>query len=157
MKQTLTPPPGKILVHRETLDEFYSYRKGVASLIEDVSTQGRFSPWALVVGVGKSEVTTYGTKITTDVQVGDFVAVAQVGVDLRLEAGDGTFTYIYVIPFDGVISRLEVICERESCGYTDRKNPRQLICPKCGAGPSVGLVEPSVAEVLVVDGSKSRG
>lgn len=167
MRQKLHAAPGKILVHRETTAEFYNYRD-LGPISQDISpefgsvhtralpTKNGFqtarSPWALVVGVGKAETTVYGTKITTDVEEGDWVCVSQIGTDVPLEAGDGTFTFVYCIPFDGVIGRLEVTCEL--CGFTDRKNPRQLICPKCGAGPAVGLVQPSLSEVAAISASK---
>lgn len=155
LRQKLYAAPGKILVHRETTAEFYRYRE-LGAISQDAANEHvralptksgnreARSPWGLVVGVGKAETTLYGTKITTDIEEGDWVCVAQVGLDVPLEAGDGTFTFVYSIPFDGVIGRLEAICE--VCGHVDRKNPRQLICPKCGEGPVVASMEPTLVK-----------
>lgn len=154
MKQVLHAAPGKILVHRETDVEFYKYRQSLTGgpVLEfgtEEAKQRKSSPWALVVGVGKPEVTMYGNKITTDVQEGDFVLVAQIGMDVRLDAHDGSFTFVYVIPFEGVMGWLEVQCG--ACDYVSRKNVRQIVCPKCGAGPEkrVDIAAPTNAEVAL--------
>jgi len=159
VKQTLHPKPGKIVVHRETDEEFYDYRREItgAPKIEfgtEEAAKRKSSGWALVVGVGKSEKTAYGTIITTDVQEGDFVLVAQIGMDVRLDASDGTFTYVYVVPFDAVVAHAEVDCE--ACGYNSRKNVRQTVCPKCGVGPlrPVNLAVPTNTEVVAAGQGK---
>lgn len=180
MKQRLVAERGKILVSRPLTAHFFEYnQQGIISqelsgadgrTLEMKFTDGQYrtvrSPWGLVIDVGKPETTLYGTTLKTDVEVGDWVCLAEIGLNVPLVSSSGEMEFIYAVAFDGVVGRLEVECGVEGCGYVNRKNPRQLICPKCGAGPvavtgaesetEVRLVEPTSREVKAAEASKVR-
>jgi len=165
MKQTLVPNNGYVLASRASTREFYGYRPSPVALGDEDTNlvyvgEGKYEHvrqiWAQVLDVGKSETTMYGTKITCDAEKGDFYAITNMGVEIPLEAGDGTIEFLTVIQFGGLLGRLEAFCDAPGCDYRSRKEPRILICPKCGAGPAVELVTPSLTESVAVAASRVR-
>jgi len=165
MKQTLIPNNGRIVARKASTREFYEYRPSPITFgeedtnlvyIGDNKYENIRQIWGMVVGVGKPETTMYGTRITTDAEEGDFIAMTNMGVEIPLENGKGQIEFLTVITFDGVLGRLEAVCDAPNCNYRDRKNVRLVICPKCGAGPAVELVKPSLVESAAVAASKVR-
>ena len=157
MKQEFIPNNGRIAVVREAAAP--KWKLGQLELDKTDETkeyQTKANPWALVVGVGKPEVTAYGTKITTHIEPGDKVAVAQVGLYLPLETSDGVTDWIYVVPFDGIMGSVQARCENKDCGYVERKGSAVmgLVCPKCGDGRQPEIVQPSTADVIAIRGGK---
>ena len=130
MKMNFQPNAGRIAVVREADTALLRKAAGAKVILVDetVEWERRVNPWALVVGVGGPRQTDYGTTITTDVQVGEKVLVAQVGMSVWLEDGEGG-DYIYVVPFEGILGRLSFTCQ--NCNATISLSPAENACPAC--------------------------
>ncbi len=130
MKQTFSPQPGKVAV---ILEASVTLKRAAASDIEVLDETEKYekwiNPWALVVGVGAPAIADTGREITTDVKPGEKVAISQVGRNLPLVSADGQVEYVYVLPFEGILGRLERECEK--CGFTSRESADDMECPQC--------------------------
>lgn len=139
MKQRFVPEVGRLAVVREASEALQRLRAAeLAAADETVQDQGNASQWALVVGVGGPRVSDSGREITTDVRPGEMVLVSEVGRFVKLKASDGTFDFIYVMPFEGVMGRLEWECE--ACNATREEKVYYRIEPEGGICPTCPLV-----------------
>lgn len=105
------------------------------------------NPWAFVVGVGAPRQTDYGTTITTDIQPGEKVMVAEVGRTVVLQTADGEAGSIFVLPFEGVLGKLRWKCA--ACKWISTIEPKDQKCPAC---PSI--VTPTMQEQKIVEMTK---
>lgn len=144
--QVLVPNPGKIVVVRERATETYGPNSRVYKTETDVEWESAVNPFSLVVGVGEPETTQYGTQITTTVQIGDKVVVAQVGMNVPLVA-NGKIDYVYVLGFNGVVGRLELVCG--ACGHRERHFAHEIKCKKCGAGAAPEMMAEAPVEIVL--------
>lgn len=145
--QRFTPAPGRIAVIRDEADEFWSEEFGWVKVDDTKEFEKKINPWALVVGVGASRVTDYGTTISTDIQPGERVLIGEVGRTVVLKTSDDKAGSIYVLPFEGVLGRLEWQCDK--CKASCRVEPENDKCPNC---PS--LLKPSLQDMLKLAGRK---
>jgi hypothetical protein len=155
IKQAFKPAPGRIAVVREEVDEALKrVKRDDGSEVAIYGADGPLNatdkdyrrdtnPWALVVGVGESRLTDYGTTIGTDFLPGDRVLIADIGRYVELTATDGQRERIYVLPFEGVMGALEWACGADGCGYVSRREFAE--CPQCPT-----IIRPGLADVLGV-------
>lgn len=141
MKQTFTCMPGKIAVVREKVSETYDKAGLLARPETEREFASRVNPWALVVGVGGPKKTDHGTVIVTSVVPGDKVLVAQVGMSVFLDDGEGG-DWIYVVPFEGVLGKLVENCETCDALAVEGK------CPTCPAPVKIDVPTPDEVSII---------
>ncbi len=141
--QHLVPSPGRIVVVRERAAE----KAGAIYKTEDtIEWESRSNPFALVVGVGGPRANPYGgPPETTDIEEGDKVIVGALGMPVPL-VSDGTIDYVYVVGFESIVGRLELVCG--ACGHHERNFAHEIKCPKCGAGAAPELVPEAPVEII---------
>lgn len=153
IRQEFKPDRGKIAVMREAETALVKRARaaGIEVSDETLHYEKRANPWAFVVGVGEPRVTEHGTTITTDVQAGDRVIIAEVGKNVPLTTADGQIDFVYVIPFEGVMGILQWRCTAEGCTYLSRTEPEDGECPVCPK-----LATPTMQELKLVEMSKEK-
>lgn len=149
MKQMLTPQPGRIAVIRDEAEEFWNKELGWVKIDDTKDFERKINPWALVVGVGDPRVTDYGTTVTTDVKAGERVLIGEVGRTVTLKTADGQAGNVYVLPFEGVLARLEWECEK--CEWHGRIEPEDGKCPECPT-----IVAPTLVDTMKVARKRRR-
>jgi len=149
--QRLVPSPGRMVVVRERA-KAQTYG-GLFKPDEAVDWESRANPFALVVGVGDAQVTQYGTVIETDCREGDKVVIGALGIPVEL-VSDGKLDYVYVVGFESVVGRLELVCG--ACGHHERNFAHEAKCPKCGAGVAPELAPEAPMEIVVPTGEEAE-
>lgn len=143
--QHLVPSPGRIVVVRERAEE-----KSLGGIYKPDETQqweSSSNPFAMIVGVGDTQINQYGgPPVTTDCQEGDKVILGALGMAAPL-ISDGKIDYVYVVGFESVVGRLELVCG--ACGHHERHFAHEIKCRKCGAGAAPELVPAPPSEIVL--------
>ncbi len=148
MKQSFHPCPGKIAVVFEASVALQRMDAAGLEVLKETETYEKaVNPWGLVVGVGDPRITDNGRLVETDIQPGEKVAISQVGRTLPLKTCDGEIDFIYVLPFEGILGRVERDCEK--CGFTSRESVDDMECPACPK-----IIQPNDAERFATKMSK---
>jgi co-chaperonin GroES (HSP10) len=139
--QRIVPAPGRMVVVRERAKK--TTYGGLFKPDETTDWEDATNPFAMVVGVGAERPNAYGPPETTDCVEGDKVVVGAIGRPIEL-VSDGVLDFVYVISFESVVGRLELVCG--ACGHVERHSAHQAKCQKCGAGPAPEILpEPDSA------------
>lgn len=141
--QHLVPSPGRMVVVRERASEQIG---GIYKPDDTIEWESHSNPFALVVGVGATRTNLYGgPPETTDCQEGDKVIVGALGMAVPL-VSEGKIDYVYVIGFESVVGRLELVCG--ACGHRERNFAHEIKCRKCGAGAAPELIPEAPVEII---------
>lgn len=142
--QHLIPAPGRMVVVREPASDKVG---AIYKTDETVEWETHTNPFAMVVGVGDAQINQYtGERITTDVLEGDKVILGALGMAVPL-VSEGKIDYVYVVGFESVVGRLELICG--ACGHHERNFAHEIKCPKCGAGAAPELIPEAPSEIVM--------
>lgn len=134
IRNFVQPAPGNVCVVRDRVEEVVSrvstLAGGVAEIVrpeDERAYMQKVNPWALVVGVGASRRTQYGTTIDAPCAEGDRVLIAQVGKYVELRDDNGETEYLYVLPFEGVSAAMRYRCTICKSAFTTEPDGRR--CP----------------------------